>query len=517
MSISKLPVGIQDFADLITNGYVYVDKTEYLHKLITQGKPYFLSRPRRFGKSMTISTLEAIFKNKRELFKGLWIDQSDWEWQEYPVIRLDMSSINRNSAEVLRHALIERLKEIAQNYDLTLTGTSPSDYLRNLIIQLAKTQQVVVLVDEYDKPIIDNLNDFEKAKLIREELKDFYAILKAEDADLKFVFISGVTKFSKVSVFSGLNNLDDVTMSDHFSAMTGYTEGELKKYFDNEVHALATHLNIDKSACYDEIKSWYNGYKFSENGQHVYNPFSVLRLLKHQAFKPHWFQTGTPTFLLELLAEHEFNLDELEAVEVSASSFDSFEIKHIPLLPLLYQTGYLTIKHYDPTFESYVLHHPNREVSQAFTESLITYFATRKADSSKFLIQLYRNLAETQWDANAFVTVVNNILALMPYDLYLNKEKHYHSLFYLMLKLAGIKLHAEFKTQLGRADACLIMKDKIIIFELKLNKNAQEAMTQIHKKKYYEMVADRNLPIYLMGINFDGETKNINDHKVEQR
>lgn len=517
MTANKLPIGIQDFEKLITSDFIYVDKTQHLYNIIMADAPCFLSRPRRFGKSITLSTLEAIFRNKRELFKGLWIDKSEWDWQKYPVIRLDMSRVDKDTPEELKLSLCLLLQQVATSYNVEIPkDLSPSFTLDALIKALRQFGKVVVLVDEYDKPIIDKLHDMTLARQNRDVLKQFYTILKAEDANLKFIFLTGVTKFSKVSVFSGLNNLDDLTMSDAYSALTGYTDDELKQYFETEVDALAKHLQIDKTDCYNKIKEWYDGYKFSENGQYVYNPFSVLRLLKHQAFKAHWFQTGTPSFLLKLLAEHQFDPQHLESIEVSANSFESFDINDIPTLPLLYQTGYLTIKHYDPKLESYLLHYPNREVSQAFTESLITYFATEKTNSSKYLIQLYRNLMGDIWPVEDFIKIINSILALMPYDLYINQEKHYHSLFFLIMKLAGIKLNAEFKTQLGRADACLVMNNKVIIFELKLNKTAQEGMKQIHKRKYYEIFTDHESPIHLVAINFNGKTRSIDDFIFEQ-
>lgn len=516
MPVHKLPIGIQDFEKLIQEGYVYIDKTRDLYNIIATGNPSFISRPRRFGKSMTISTLDAIFKAKRELFKGLWIDQSDWDWQTYPVIRLDMSSINRESSDILRAALIDRLNEIAELYNVKLSGVSPSDYLRNLIKQLANVAQVVILVDEYDKPIIDNIKDIDKALEVRDVLKDFYSILKAEDAHVKFIFLTGVTKFSKVSVFSGLNNLDDLTMMNETSTLMGYTEGELHRYFKNEIEALAKSTDTDVESCKKQIKEWYNGYRFSDTGEHVYNPFSVLRLLKYREYKAHWFETGTPTFLLDLISKQDYDLEKLDRLEQGASSFESFEIQDIPTVPLLYQTGYYTVKEYDPRLNSYILGHPNYEVSSAFTTSILQYFAKSKSDASEYSIGLSRCLIASEFDEETFFDLMKKVMATIPYDLYIKKEKYYHSLFYLILKQAGLTIHAEYHTQRGRPDIVIETKEKIFVIEVKLNKTAKEAMQQIKARKYYDMFLDRKLPIYLIGINFNGDTKEIDDHLVER-
>ena len=512
----KLPIGIQDFTEIVTGDYVYIDKTALLYRLITEGKPYFFSRPRRFGKSLTISTLEAIFLGKRELFKGLWIATSSWDWRKYAVVRLDMSTINRQNPDILRRSLIARLSEIGAEQQLVLSGETPADYLRSLVVQLAKTAPVVVLVDEYDKPILDNIHDVEIASAMRDELKDLYTVLKAEDSSLKFIFLTGVTKFSKVSIFSGLNNLHDLTMLDNFSSLVGYTEEELKFYFDDAITDLAKHAKIDVMECYKKLKQWYNGYQFSPYGQQVYNPFSVLNALHNKQFASYWFETGTPTFLLDLIKQREFDLKSLEKIRVGGLAFKSFELNEIPTLPLLYQTGYMTIKSYDPHAEAFTLSYPNQEVHQAFTESLFSYFATKKAEISEHLIELYYNLAAKTWDSAEFLQIINNILALIPYDLYIKQEKYFQSLFYLAIRFTGIKLNAEFKTQLGRADACLELQDKIIIFELKLNKTAKEGLQQIHQQKYYEIFNDQKRPIYLVAINFNGQSRCIDDYLVEQ-
>jgi hypothetical protein len=516
MPKAKLPVGFQNFEEIILEGYTYVDKTEIIHQLITRGKPYFLSRPRRFGKSLLLSTIHALFSGKRDLFKGLWIDNSDWNWMEYPVIQLDMSGINNETPAIFKLDLIRTLNEIAAEHNVTLKGVSPANYLENLIKKLHVKGKVVVLIDEYDKPLLDNISNMEVAQANCEILRQFYTILKVEDRHLKFIFMTGVTKFAKVSVFSGLNNLEDITMSNDYSTLLGYTRTELERNFAENIQDVANANEMSITDCYDRLKEWYNGYKFSKNGEPVYNPFSTLMLLKSKDFSTYWFETGTPTFLIDLMKKREFDLANLEQINASIQSFSTFDIEDLPTIPLFYQTGYLTIKSFLPHINAYCLGFPNREVSQSFSESLITSFASSRADCNKFLFDISTNLYAESWDYAQFFEIMEKLFALIPYDLYVKHERYFHSLFYLSIKLAGFQIGAEIHTQQGRTDAALEAKDKVIIFEFKFNKTSQEAMDQIKQKKYFQIYQDRKLPIYLVGINFNGEKRVIEGWQVEQ-
>lgn len=516
MTYAKLPIGIQDLEKIIVNGYTYVDKTQLIYQLVKRFDPYFISRPRRFGKSLLISTLHALFSGRKELFENLWIGQSDWSWPIHPIIRLDMSTINNGNPEMLELDLIRALNDIASQYNVVLHGVTPGNYLENLIKQLSAIQKVVVLIDEYDKPLIDNIDDLEIAKKNREVLRKFYAILKSQDEHLRFMFLTGVTNFSKVSVFSGLNNLNDLTMHNDFSTLLGYTREELERYFAKDIANLAQGKGYSVDECYAQIKEWYNGYQFSDQGGLVFNPFSVLRLLQGQKFASHWFETGTPTFLIKLVQKREFDLINLEQYEIMAEDFSTFEIEELPTIPLLYQTGYLTIKTFDSAINTYRLGYPNREVSQSFSTSILRYFATSKANAADHLSSIYRNISSTSWDYTQFFTIFSELLALMPYDLYLKNEKHYQSLFYLIIKLAGLSVSAEVHTQRGRVDAAIEMNDKIVIFEFKLDETAEIAIEQIKQKKYYQIYNDRNVPIYLVGINFSSQLRTMDDWRVEQ-
>jgi hypothetical protein len=516
MSKAKLPIGIQDFETIISDGYTYVDKTTLIYQLITQGKPYFLSRPRRFGKSLLVSTFDALFTGRRDLFKGLWIDSSDWNWIKYPVIRLDMSTINNSTPEKFELDLIRELNDIAGENNLSLSGVTATNYLENLIKKMSTKQKAVVLIDEYDRPLIDNIEDMELAKANQKILRQFYSILKAEDRYLQFIFMTGVTKFAKVSLFSGLNNLIDLSMLEQYSALLGYTREELERYFKNDIEDLATKRGLTLDTCYAQIKEWYNGYKFSYDGQWVYNPFSVLSLLNSKVFSPHWFETGTPSFLIDLIKKRQFDLSNLEQINVDGESFSTFDIEDLPTLPLLYQTGYLTIKSFLPQVNAFCLGFPNREVSQSFSKNLLTTFARSNAECSKLLVELSMNLSSTSWDYNQFFELIQQLFSLIPYDLYVKHERYFHSLFYLTVKFAGFQIGAEIHTQQGRTDAALEAKDKVLIFEFKFNENAQVAIDQIKQKKYYQFYQDRKLPIYLLGINFNGDKRAIDDWQVEQ-
>lgn len=380
----KLPIGVQTFEDMRRGDYIYVDKTQYIYKLIKPYKGiYFLSRPRRFGKSLTISTLEALFKNKKELFKDLWIYSSDYQWKEYPVIRLDMSNVARDSAERLTKDLKVRLAGIAQHYDILLDETETLETLFMTLIETLQkkfNEQVVILIDEYDKPILDNILKKDVVLPIRDVLRNFYGIMKAQDANIKFVFVIGVTKFARVSIFSGLNNLEDITTDPTVATMLGYTQEELETYFDEHIHAFMNNKHIEKGALLDQIKLWYNGFRFSKKDIRVYNPYSPLLLFKRHDFMNYWFETATPDFLIQLIKHNRYDFYEIETREIREESLSTFELENINILALLYQTGYLTIRTYNDEERIYQLGYPNKEIELAFTENLIAGLSEQSLD-----------------------------------------------------------------------------------------------------------------------------------------
>jgi hypothetical protein len=515
----KLPVGIQDFEKLRTENYIYVDKTEPLYQMITQGDVYFLSRPRRFGKSLLVSTLRAIFRGERHLFQDLWIGQSDYTWEQHPVVWLDMSAVTNASAGLLQQSLSYHLDKIAKQYDVklsSLSSLSVSDRLDELITLLAENnKKVVVLIDEYDKPLIDQIHHPEIALENREILKQFYGIIKAQNANTRFVLLTGVSKFSKVSVFSGLNNLRDISLSADYATLLGYTQEEIADYFSLEIDRLARKEDLSHSAILDKIKHWYNGYRFSEKEASVYNPFSTLLLFTEQKFSEYWFETATPTFLVKLIQEKQFDVTDIENLVVRKADFSTYEVDELDVLPLLYQTGYLTIKSYDGESGNYELGYPNREVETAFLNSLLAYFSkVSKRVQSVSISKMVVALKKLSFDT--FFELFKGFLASIPYELYSKGEQFYQTIFYLVFKLAGSEIHTEVHTNQGRIDAVIEGKDNVLIFELKVDKSAREALEQIKVKGYADSYKSAPKAIYLIGINFNSSERNVNDYLVER-
>ena len=343
----KLPIGIQSFEQLIREGAVYVDKTKNIYEILKPGfGAYFLSRPRRFGKSLLVSTLEAIFKNKRHLFKGLWLDSSDYVWEEFPVIKIDMSSVSKKTNVTLNQALKEAVNDNALREGITLEDKEPERMFQLLIHALVKkyNQQVVILIDEYDDPILKHINDPEMAGKNREVLQDFYKIMKSESGSLRFVFLTGVSKFAKTSIFSGLNNLLNISMSDKYATLLGYTQEELESYFPEYISELAESHSLSIDEILNKIKFWYNGYRFSKAENKVYNPFSSLLLFETKEFVNHWFVTGTPTFLIELIKRSSVDLQSFEdLIEIPEYNLNVYDVESLPLIPIMFDAGYLTL------------------------------------------------------------------------------------------------------------------------------------------------------------------------------
>ncbi|MBF0360974.1 MAG: ATP-binding protein [Oligoflexia bacterium] len=509
--MKMLPIGIQSFEKLIEMNCIYVDKTKFLYNLIKSGTTYFLSRPRRFGKSLTISTLEAIFLNKRELFKGLWIDQSDYDWKLHPVIRLDMSLISNFIGDDINPILINQLERIAKFYQIEFKKeTNAQICFDNLIFDLySKLGRVVILIDEYDKPILDHISNRVNAETNREFLKNFYGVMKALDANIRFIFLTGVTKFSKVSVFSGLNNLTDITMSSNQAGMLGYTEEELLHYFHQYIEEFSKDKEIPLEVLVSEIRTWYNGFRFSEDEVKVYNPFSTLLLFKEKRFRNYWFETGTPKFLMELIKEREFNLLDAEDKTVEEYSFSSFEVSDISIYPLLYQTGYFTIKEYYPEDRRYRLGYPNKEIEIAFNKHIIAIYSQKSIDDvDSDAGKIHSALRER--DLVRFFEVLRVLLASISYQIKIkDEEKHYQFFFYTVLRCIGVNVQVEVTTNKGRIDVVINMSAIIYILELKLTGTAQQALKQIKEKGYYEKYLLEGKQIVLVGVSIDKKKRNF--------
>lgn len=501
------------FRNLIEGGYVYVDKTKYIYELIrgTIGI-YFLARPRRFGKSLMISTLYEIFQGNKELFRGLWLYESDYVWESYPIIRLDFSQERIYTADELQELLGVFFAEIAAQHHISLEPAPYQRQFRWLIQRVAGEGKVVILIDEYDKPLLDNLTNLPEAIKIRDVLRNFYGIIKAMDQHLRFVFIAGISKFSKVGVFSVMNNLDDITMHPRFAIALGITEKELAHYFQDHIAALATSTQLTESALREKMRLWYDGFCFVENGTNVYNPFSMLQLFHQQRFSNFWFETGTPTFLINLLKENQYPIEQLEDLRLRELAFSTFEIDVLAIVPLLFQTGYLTIKAYEPERRRYTLSYPNTEVRDAFLTYLLSAFSDRKRDlNEEYLWQLIDALEAR--DLQQFFTVLQTFFANVPYNIQLKHEKYYQTLFYLIFKLVGLNIEAEVHTNRGRVDAVVELVDHIYLFEFKLDGTAEDALQQIQKSDYAQKYQLKTKSLTFVGANFASSQRQITDWK----
>ena len=518
----KLPVDISSFETMRTEHYLYVDKTQYIYRMVTEGKFYFLSRPRRFGKSLLVSTLKSLFLGRKALFDGLWIaEQSDWDWQAFPMIVLDFNEIPGSSPTELNESLSFLLREIARNSGLELTSLGAGLQFRELILSLYKQTgtPVVVLIDEYDKRIIDHLGRgrerLDIAKANRDVLKSFFGVLKGQAvADkLRFVFLTGVSRFSKVSLFSELNNLFDLSMDARCAEMLGYTRDELEQYFQEQISDLAAALEQTPEQINATLAAYYNGYRFSERNVRVYNPFSILNAFRHQAVNDYWFESGTPTFLVETLKEQRYHLPGIEGMRVSPAIFSAFELENLRPEALLFQTGYLTIT--DVQEGIYTLDYPNQEVKHALAEALLLAVSeTRNVEITSLVLRLPGYLQRE--DFAAFFEAVRAIFASIPYDIQSQRdEAYYHTIFYLLMSASGIAAQSSLLTCDGRIDLVVNVQEKTYIIEFKCNQSADAALRQIQANRYAEKYRGCGKTILLMGINFDKEQRNVEAWKVQ--
>ncbi len=517
--MKKLPIGQQSFENLQSADCVYIDKTASIHRLIDSGSwYYFLSRPRRFGKSLLLSTIKAVFEGRKELFEGLYIyDKIDWE--RYPVILLDMSR-NAESLDTLKKSLAVGLKGIASGYAIELDYEDPviifSEFIRLLYEKTGK--QVILLIDEYDKPILDAIIDLERATEIRAFLQGFYTVIKSSGAYLRFVLLTGVSKISQTSIFSGLNNLDDISTDDKYTDICGYTQQELETGFGEYISVLAEKYEITHTEMLAKIKHWYNGYSW--NGKtFVYNPFSVLLLLDKKNFEPHWFNTGTPGFLIKLLkSKNDFSLLLQKEIEVNINFANKQALENMDIVPLCFQTGYLTIKRADFKTATYWLQIPNEEVRIALSESILVDFTGQSDYQIHVLAKNIRNGFD-KGDVDKAVDNLRILFSQIGYNTHLPSESHYHALFQLTMNLAGIDQRSESYTNIGRSDSVLTFKDRVYVIEIKYAKSKKvlasslkEAMAQIKKMRYHEPFLHQGREVHLLALAF---TKGAMDYRNE--
>jgi hypothetical protein len=490
-----------------------VDKTEKIFDLVNNPKGvYFLSRPRRFGKSLLISTLNEIFEGNKELFKGLWIYEADYAWEKHPVVRIDFSKSKARNSDELINYIVYQLDKTAQLYGITLEQTQYDIKFDELLTKLSGINKVVVLIDEYDKPIIDNIENKELAIELREILKGFYTIIKACDEYIRFVLLTGVSKFSKAGVFSGLNNLKDISMDTRYSSLLGITRQEMESSFKEYIDQFAKTEDVSKSELVEKITCWYDGFCFSRSCEKVFNPFSILLLFDNARFSNYWFESATPSFLIKLIKEKEFDLTGLDGVNISESAFSSYEIENLKIIPILFQTGYLTITKYNKERMEYTLAYPNFEVKNSMTECLAeAYSFVERELVHGYAWKLIDALRDQ--DFETFFDTLRIFFANIPYDLQISKEKYYQTVFYLIFSLIGLKVEAEVKTNKGRIDAVIIDKD-IYIFEFKFEGDKDQALNQIKDKRYFEKYQGEGKKIYLFGVEF--ADRNVGEWVVEK-
>ncbi|WNJ16975.1 AAA family ATPase [Pontibacter sp. G13] len=510
--MKKLPLGIQDFATLIEGNHVYVDKTETIHRMVTEGKYYFLSRPRRFGKSLLVNTLRELYGGNQHLFEGLWIEDR-WDWSRTnPVIHIPFASIAYRETG-LEAGLKARMEEIAKAYGLELQTQELSTTFRELTTTLAQRYgRVVLLIDEYDKPIIDYLGeDLDQALANQRTMKTFYSVVKDLDASWELVFITGVSKFSKVSIFSDLNNLTDLTLHPAYGTLLGYTRAELITYFSDRIAALAAANSLTFDACMDKIQEWYNGYWWLGK-ERVYNPFGILQLLAQQVFTNYWFTTATPTFLIQLLKEQV--VYDVGKTWVSRTVFDSFDLgPSFDMTSLLFQTGYLTILEQSDR-GLYLMGYPNEEVRQSFLEYLVAGFSGFQRSGVRPKIFQLED-AFTQGDLDEVMNLTGQMLSQLPYHLHSQTEKFYHAVIHLVYYYLGVFIESEVNTSRGRADAIVQTDTHVYCLEFKLDQSIDAALQQIRDRRYLDRFKESGKELIAVGINFSTELKGLDGWRAE--
>ncbi|MCL2146839.1 MAG: ATP-binding protein [Synergistaceae bacterium] len=521
--MKKLPIGIQNFKKIITGNYVYVDKTQYIYNLINGASYYFLSRPRRFGKSLLLDTIGEVFGGDKELFRGLWIYDSDYDFTKHPVIRLDMSNIANDTPELLKDAIMLALGGRIQDEGFDIADGIPSHMFTRLIELLHKKykQRVVVLIDEYDKPILDHITDIETSDANRQVLRGFYGILKSMDPYLKFTFITGVTKFTKTSIFSGLNNLKDITMLEAYADICGIPIGSLDEYFDEHIDRLSQDNDFKQyDSIYDEILNWYDGYSW-DGATRLFNPYSLLNFIDDRKFMNYWYVSGTPLFLIDMIKKKPESFLALRNLKITEMMLDTFDIRKMEIEPLLFQTGYLTVKEVIKTRGSpiYRLDMPNFEVRDAFNLQILSGL-TESGDVTTGQARFEIQEALEKGDLQKMLVILRSLFASIPYNLHVDLEAYYHSIFYATMTVLGFDMDIEVSVSRGRVDAVLDLEDKVYVMEFKYKKcppdaneedkrklfqeALDEAMAQINDRGYAERYKGSGKAIYRVAFAFIG-------------
>lgn len=517
----RYPIGIQTFEKLREGDFLYVDKTAIIHSLATQAGYFFLSRPRRFGKSLTISTLEAYFEGKRELFKGLAMENLEKDWTVYPVLRLDFNSGNYRDKSALQSVFKYTLDKWENIY-----GKFPADMpvaqRFSAVIERAyeKTgKQVVILIDEYDKPLLANIEEDVQQDDVRSELKAFYSVLKTQDRYIRFAFLTGVTKFSKVSIFSDLNNLKDITLAPNYEALCGITQEELDSYFQASIKKLADNLGVSPQQAREKLKARYDGYHFSSRMTDIYNPFSLLNAFADCQLGSYWFETGTPTFLIKLLQKNNYVMSDMEGKTIDTSGLGNIDSIATDPTPLFFQAGYLTLKDYDREYGLYTLGVPNGEVTDGLYKQLLPVYSSVPTNGAPTQM-MYLTRALLADDIDEFLDILASFFADYNYELIPRHdlERHYQNVIFIVCKLLGLRVGAEYHTSAGRIDLIVQTAKSVFLFEFKLNtppSKRRRALRQIEAKDYAAAFKADPRHVFKIGVNFDSDIRGIKDWEIE--
>ena len=522
--MKKLPLGIQTFRKIVEGNNVYVDKTKYIYDLINNGNCYFLSRPRRFGKSLLLDTIAEVFMGSKELFKGLWIHDSDYDFDSYPIVRLDMSNLDTESPDIFKNSLAARLRFFLDREGIRIYENTPTGLLNDLIngLYLKHNKKVVVLIDEYDKPILDHITNIEIAETNRTILRSFYGILKSLDSCLKFVFLAGVSKFTKTSVFSTLNNLTDITMEEKYANICGIPVDDLETYFGDRIKKLANHENHKEYPdIHSRILTWYDGYSWDGKTK-LLNPYGLLSFFFGEQFKSYWYVSGSPKFLIDLIKTKPEDVPKLQNLTIKEANMDAIDIQNLGIGPLLFQTGYLTVAKIIPHFEEspdYLLEIPNLEVREALFSHLTAELTDREYN---FTSDVYRQIRKAlrEGDLQSILNMLKSLFAAIPHHLHVNVEAYYHSIFFSVMTVLGFKIDAEVAVSKGRIDAALELEDKVYVFEFKyeacepdadesekiklFEKALKQSMKQITDRGYADKFKGSGKTVYLAAFAFLG-------------
>lgn len=511
----KYPIGIQDFVKLRQGGFAYVDKTKFVYKLADEGSYYFLSRPRRFGKSLFLSTLEAYFLGRKELFEGLAIYDMEKEWKSHPIFYIDLNTANFRDENSLYEVLNSHVSVWEEKYGAREYETTLALRFKGVIARAAEKEGrgVVILIDEYDKPILQTLRNEELQEKHRSLLKSFYSVLKTQDRYIRFAFITGVTKFGKVSVFSDLNNLMDISMDQRYISICGMTQNELLYNFREGIEQLGEAYGDTEEETLNKLKIRYDGYHFEEDTVGIYNPFSVLNTLAKLRYKDYWFETGTPTFLVDLLKMHNYRLLDITREKVSGDVINSIDSMSTNPIPVIYQSGYLTIKGYDERFKKYRLGFPNKEVEEGFLNFLLPLY-TSAGNNSPFMVDEFVQDVESG-NPERFMQRMKAFFADTSYQVVGNAELYFQNAMYLVFKIMGFYTQVERPTSDGRIDAVIQTPDYIYIIECKLDHTADEALRQINDSNYAAPFAMDKRRIYKIGVNFSSQTRGVEQWIIE--